>query len=675
MILYENTIDNFIDSALRKRLVPFILNEYKKIKGEVFPIAKALFKIALDEICLYFNDISINEKCGVRIELLESSIQARLCLIFASKNNDKNYVGIVNVFPYEKVKHSEQEDMIYATDGISDEYELVIHPSYQAVTFERYLSRNLDDSKTEFISIPLLYECMQDKACDINDGIDKEYINIAPVVYYNQRDLFIEKMKDVFENGNGIKALEELKKKEKVFFQSESHELYDEQKYIVNQVYSDLQNNNNVWYFIKTNDNNGKNNVIELCEIEAKKQNKTISIYDENNVVSLQDVNRQGVSLLFYSSYCSEEESKEVCEYALENGINVKSFHFSLSESNLEENKGLAFLAKCFGLETNGLNTDWNPNYFPIKIVDREERFTDEEGYINLVIKDNVSYDSERKCVKGSKNAKQSIMRKLSKAKKGIVLLIEDENLSDYINSSLNLAKERIKSLIEMEEMLSDQVVLPVSKDDSYYDSQLVDDIKKQFGKDAWEKLEDDSKTLLISAFISYEGCREFDQLVDFSGVCLQACKTVEVELAKRYCADFIEYIKKKYKEEAIDKAPYELLQNRTNPKAPKDFINPKNATIGSFRHIMGIAPEGKVVNKYSWNEFQDFAIHELLVDTSNPLKTLSEHISYISNIQFNYRNKSAHKDTMDVTEAYECINYIAGQYRKLGVILDDYKY
>lgn len=53
--------------------------------------------------------------------------------------------------------------------------------------------------------------------------------------------------------------------------------------------------------------------------------------------------------------------------------------------------------------------------------------------------------------------------------------------------------------------------------------------------------------------------------------------------------------------------------------------------------------------------------------------RTLSKHIRYVFRIKDDYRNKAAHKNSMDVVSAKECLDYVIEVQRVLGQMLEDY--
>lgn len=57
----------------------------------------------------------------------------------------------------------------------------------------------------------------------------------------------------------------------------------------------------------------------------------------------------------------------------------------------------------------------------------------------------------------------------------------------------------------------------------------IEEEIVKNMGEDAWKKLSDTGKKCLVSAEMTYQDMRDYNSLYDFSSVCLQASKAVEL--------------------------------------------------------------------------------------------------------------------------------------------------
>lgn len=675
MIIYENTIVNFKKAIEEKRLIPLLLDAYKGKDNKTLSLIKAKLKLTMSELWFLFFNQNINDDCGVRIDMFLSLDQIRICLILTSTNNDKHYVTCMNLYSYESVKSSNSEDMIFAYDGFSNEEKLLIHPSYQSLSYQNYISKQIDDGKTIFNSFSYLYDCVLSEDSDIEDKEKYPYEEKAPIIYARDYNTIYKLIKDTISYGNGEKALKELKQRAKHYIDGKLDKLLDEQKYVVNQVSLDLKENINTWYFID-GDYKSARIIADYCKSEGKKQNKEISIFYDLDDLNISCVNKESVSIFIYSKLRNDEQFTNLVELAKENNIQIREYTLTFNITMSDDGRGLDFLSRKLQLQESESNAKWNPYNFEIRIVDNENEFLDNKDYANIVIKNSISYNSETNKVEGSDEEKRALLKALSNGSSGVCILCEDENLQNYMKKEVKDAIAFAKNATEIVKNIYE------SKAYDKHDLNMQDFIStkaekrliESLGKENWDKMDKDSKLSLNSAIIAYRNLKEFNQLADFSGICLQVCKAVEVEMIKRYFSEYIVFLKNKYGDQALEKANYDLLKKTKNPKDPKEFADAKTQTIGSLPYIAGLYPGRGISNKYAWNEFKDYAEKVLLKDPSDSLNTIGEHLKYTNSIKNKYRNKSAHKETMDVTEAFECIDYVIGLYRKLGIMLDAYK-
>ena len=196
-----------------------------------------------------------------------------------------------------------------------------------------------------------------------------------------------------------------------------------------------------------------------------------------------------------------------------------------------------------------------------------------------------------------------------------------------------------------------------------------TDSIVKHMGKAAWDKLSELSKKCLLSAEIVFHDLKDYNQLFDFSGVCVQVSKAVEYELANRYLTRYVEYLSQKYRSNLMDKIPKSLLGENGAIKTANIY------TLGDVRFTVGMDSNGNIKNNYVYRQFSCYAKDKMVKDTQNIQSILSEHIKIIHKIKEDYRNKAAHKSSIDVVTAKECIDYVVEAERKLGIMLDEYNY
>ena len=97
--------------------------------------------------------------------------------------------------------------------------------------------------------------------------------------------------------------------------------------------------------------------------------------------------------------------------------------------------------------------------------------------------------------------------------------------------------------------------------------------------------------------------------------------------------------------------------------------------TLGKLRYIIGLDDSGRVTEQKVWNEFNRYAQERLLLNPANSYKEMKAQMPVIARIRDDYRNPSAHSHTISIVEARECLEYVITVQRKLGVLLDQYRF
>ena len=208
-------------------------------------------------------------------------------------------------------------------------------------------------------------------------------------------------------------------------------------------------------------------------------------------------------------------------------------------------------------------------------------------------------------------------------------------------------------------------------------DSGYSKKIRSVLGKGAWNKLSEESRIWLVSAMMVYDYMKDVDRTMDFSGVCVQVGKACEYELKRRIFTAFVEYETSLYGEqEVLRKLPSECLSrgDGKNPDSRKILTEDK-VTLGKLRYVMGLDDTGRIMNTSVWNEFRSYAEKMLLVHPNNSLGILRSQMPIIQKIRDDYRNRSAHSEAVSIVDARDCIEYVITLSRKLGVLLDQYRF
>ncbi|SEP84622.1 Type III restriction enzyme, res subunit [Lachnospiraceae bacterium RM5] len=211
--------------------------------------------------------------------------------------------------------------------------------------------------------------------------------------------------------------------------------------------------------------------------------------------------------------------------------------------------------------------------------------------------------------------------------------------------------------------------VLTLENRDRYEDV-----LKELMSEDVWKnKLSDESRSYLITAKMNYESMLQMENIkeLDFSGVCLLVTKALDVEMSRRLYTSYIDYLDGRYRRPgSIREWPGSMLN-----KEQSDVLEAKDFTLGSVRFVVGVDKEGNVKNRYVYSLFMDFAKDELYKQSINAFDRetkVKNMVSYVEKIRVDYRNPSAHRNTMDFVTAEACMDYMLETYKKMKEILED---
>ena len=189
-----------------------------------------------------------------------------------------------------------------------------------------------------------------------------------------------------------------------------------------------------------------------------------------------------------------------------------------------------------------------------------------------------------------------------------------------------------------------------------------------------WNKLSELSKKYLVSACMTYDALAQMkDDSIDFSGVCLQITKTLDVELASRFYQKYKRYLERKY-------PVHTSLGRWPNAMKTRDGLAPleeKDFTLGTISYVLGVKGDGTVANNYSFREVTNYAreyIYKLGISRSGIEQKLKNIAIYTEKVRSDYRNPSAHRSAITYVTATECMEYLIEHYKKLKEILEDMK-
>lgn len=678
MVLYENTIRNFADSVFHGRLTGFLADEYESALGkQPDPLLKAQWKYMMRLIYEYTVTGGIiggvDPSCGIRIDLCLSSLQTSTMILLASGKDGKENVAVMEMLPWESVRLSGEEDMVIYSDD-TGEHE-VIHPSYQIIEYTKYISKGRFDEDITFRPFVYLHECEQLRETDIENNYKPEIIRLAPIVYAGDEEEFISYTNDALTGKDGSKVLRHLHQLEEMPIRDNTGGLFDDQKYIYALTRRYLATSRPAWFLIKNPPGSGASRLIKDIEKMAVSLPGKLTVIEKDREPAPGDFTKDGVTLWFYGEYEDKGSLEAVRQKGKNERVPVHDFTLHVPSAKYEAGSGLGLLASILGLSKNH-RTDWDPDLYRISVAENDTQKSADPGVATVTIDGRFTYDPEADRIIAGQEDRRKLYQKLSAGKHGVILHVKDHDLKEYLKRKVEEARAKIGWIKEYAKSFTASELPEEKKGElpdtdaakKYYASRL----EKSMGAEAWEKMAEMSRKWIISGVVAYSEMKDYDQLLDFSGVCIQICKAAESELAVRLFSGFRDWLMAKYGSRAAEKAPYEMLEGKKNGTK---FVEPERISLGQYEHIIGLDHKGRVIDDYAWREFSSYAKETLLNSGLDPAKTLSEHLTYIDKIRLEYRNQAAHTESIDVTKAKSCIDYVVGSLHRLGVMLDDYKF
>ena len=679
MILYENTIEHFRKALDNRTLIRYIISEYESAMNmKIDPLLKARWKymiIMLGDVILFDKDI--NNDCGIRLDFHDSSNRQEVTVIMASETGNVTGVLLINLVPWEKVRLCDEDDMVYYDSGAGEGEQKTVHPSFQLAATRKFITAGIHDDSINVRSMALLYDCEYTKENDIVTRYNQELIKRFPTYYINQVEEFSRYVQEVTSGGNGKEALRRLK----LLGNSGANDtdlLYPEQKTIVSTVRKHLENNEVAWFIIKNPSGTGGSTMLDAIRKEADGNGREILLIDKEEIADTEQFTTDRVVVWLYDDYEDEVRIQKAKEIAQDKNIVVHNMKLDETPGLADDGKGLNWIRRYLHMKTDK-KLEWDPAQYPIEIVDTPEELPDREGYASVIIRNNIYRDPGTGGIIGSEQAFKAVYRQMSKGKRGVYVYPEDPVLRDYLKKGVQDAKNKyswLRDFISDYEMDAEQLQEAQAgtlKNDTVHDKFAKQAIR-YMGQSAWDKLEEQSRNWIVSGLLAYHDMKKYDQLLDFSGVCISICKAVEAETRKRYFSCYREYLTEKYGIEAAEKAPYVMIRDSRN-SFEKEFVEDSRFMLGTIPEVTGIGKNGKGDNRYVWNEFDAYCMDELLIEPEDAYYTISEHIEYTEKIRRDYRNQAAHGQSIDVIQAKDCIDYVVGIMHRLGIMLDAYRF
>ena len=700
MVLYENTVKQFMRDIRARRISKFIVSEYESRSQTSVPLdigftIKYLMQILSDKVL----ERNADPNCGVRIEIEECSRVCHISITFASFRDGVFNYCIIGAYPGSKISLTKADDIVLFEE--MKRSWTGIHPVRQMTTAANSIARGIDENSLDEVSVgscAFLFDCPYSEETDILCKYSDQLSITASLFYANDEEDLVEFLRPALNGGSGAEALEKLRSIERNAATKPGYELNEEQRYLVSSIINNVRKGNKAWYIIQGQAKSGRSTIIDRAAEKLTAEGNKLVCFQASDIpeekVDLAVIEELGentvaqlecarIVVMTCGSVALTEETFEVLdaikELADKKGVTL--YHDILKQSlSPDSGKGLRWLTEK--LQIADFNAeDYDPDYFLIEAFSADEPEEETDGVANVTIGSNVVYDPETGEVRMNSAEKAHIYSCISEGVRGVRLYCEDENLAKYVNGEVETLKKRIEWVENFLQSgaSTDEAGIAGSENMLQLDKSICTDYEqhasKAFGERAWSMLGDESKNWIVSAMMAYDYLKLYNTQLDFSGVCVQVSKACEKELGYRIFEQFIVFLSEKYGDNYVRKLPYEVMEKDKNGKPIFKLIDTSRITLGSMRFIMGIDTRGNITSEYGWKEFEDYAKTELLVNTENIKEQLTEHACIINKIKNDYRNRSAHKEAMSIIDAKECLEYVVLVTRKLGEILDSYRF
>ena len=700
MIVYENTLKQFFRHCRTKKLVNFICSEYESVSGK--PATGEMrysWKYTCLIVCTALSGAPVppDDDTGIRIDIEESAQTNHLKLTFASSGNGEYRFALLGLYAGNSVKLTNAVDIVTFREGSASWTS--VHPSKIMSHDVRRLTRGIPENEVRCVSIEgasFLPDCFYSPDTDILTDYDSQITAGFPVFYANDAEDLNVFLEPVMRTGGGADALRKLRSIESNALSQNSEERNEDQLYLVSSILTNVRRNRRAWYIIEGHTGTGQEEIALDIVDKLKEEGRSVSILKEKEIPDdSQDLviisQKDGGSLeqLEFGKVaiflCDEvrdpsldllKSEADLAAAANKAGAQLYITHLKQNTAFVDGGKGMRWLANCLQLATI-MREDYNPDSYDIRLIRSKEDWLPyaNKGIACIVLPDNVTYDPETGNISYRKNQKKGVYNALAAGRNGAWIVCEDPALRKYLEKELFAVRQRqlqIRGIIkEMGSSLKDNRDELMKKADSQY----VNKLKSSVGKKTFLKLSSQSITWLVSALMAYDSMKDYDRMVDFSGVCVQIGKACEYELKKRIFTGYMAYEKKKYGEPQYLKKIPSACFSTNDTTEESQLLTEDQVTLGKLKYIMGLDDNGRIASQKIWHEFREYAEAELLVNPASSYNVIKSQMPVIARIRDEYRNPSAHAQEVTVVDAQECIQYVITVQKKLAELLEQYKY
>lgn len=275
--------------------------------------------------------------------------------------------------------------------------------------------------------------------------------------------------------------------------------------------------------------------------------------------------------------------------------------------------------------------------------------------------------------------------KKLEDIKDSVDVLAEEvRKLSERIEGYQSLVERQLKLAVDKDEMerilhayvdeCSDRIVKEFRNSYGQKEVEIEENkLISLLGANAWGKLQESSKSFLISARVMYNSMVGMRSKSDYSGVCVLVTKALEVELNQRFYKGFVGYLKENYPGKSnMKKWPMGLLDENEKQLDAGRF------SLGNISEIMCRWHDPRADEERQKNNREkllDYAQDKLFRSLSREeiFDLLQEYAEDVEIIKNKYRNPSAHTGEVTQTNAKDCFDIVLDVEKLLKRMLDSF--
>jgi hypothetical protein len=189
-----------------------------------------------------------------------------------------------------------------------------------------------------------------------------------------------------------------------------------------------------------------------------------------------------------------------------------------------------------------------------------------------------------------------------------------------------------------------------------------------------WHKLNDSSKTLLVSAGLMYNNLLSLSGKPDFSGVCLLAIRALEEEVYRRFYINYIAFLEKLYPGEKNKKYwPTPLLNRYDHKKSTKKYSLIGATYVMCHAYSNSNSARQNETNMARLVEYAEDKLFAAETDTKTIKKIIPAMAEKIDIVCRDYRNPYSVNYRGDKVKAQESLDFLVKVETVLKEMLDSF--